>query len=72
MSTTLTSEQLADADSPLGEASNQNESLDTNMLSTPIVDNQLPADLSTDSKSLQLLKNVEVKITAYTTITYSC
>ena len=52
MSTTLVSEQLAVADSPLGEASNQNGSLDTDMLSPPIVNNQLPADLPTGSVSL--------------------
>ena len=49
MLTTLVSEQLVAVDSPLGEASNQNGSLDTDMPSPPILDNQLPADLPTDS-----------------------
>ena len=52
MSTTPKSEQLAVADSPLAEASNQNESLDADMLSLPIADNQLEADLPTDPVSL--------------------
>ena len=52
MSTTLMSEQLAVADSPLAEVSNHNGSLDTDMLSLPIVDNQLAADLPTDPVSL--------------------
>ena len=52
MLTTLMSEQLAAVDSPLGEASDQDGSLDIDMLSPPIVDNQLSADLSTDSVSL--------------------
>ena len=52
MSTTPMSEQLAVTDSPLAEASNQNGSLDTDVLSPPIVDNQLQTDLPTDPVSL--------------------
>ena len=49
ISTTLVSEQLVAVDSPLGEVSYQDRSLDTDMPSPPILDNQLPADLPTDS-----------------------
>ena len=52
MSTALMSKQLAVANSPLAEASNQNGSLDTDVLSPPIIDNQLAADLPTDPVSL--------------------
>ena len=52
MSTTPIPEQLAVADPPLAEASNQNGSLDTDMLSLPIAVNQLEADLLTDLVSL--------------------
>ena len=52
MFTAPMSEQLAVTDSPLAEAANQNEFLDTDMLSPPIADNQLEADLPTDPVSL--------------------
>ena len=49
---TLMSEQLIVADTQLGKASNQNGHLDAGMLSSPIVDSQLSADLPSDLLSL--------------------